>query len=140
MALFGKEKTKVKSKPQAADSGSMQDLYKDEGSVKSKDGVKSGAKDLAMAAQVLVRPLVTEKATNLSGIGKYVFVVSAKANKISVARAIQATYKVKPVAVNIMNIEGKRVSRGRIGGKRSDWRKAVITLKKGDTIKIYEGV
>lgn len=140
MALFGKEKKAPKAKTPAADSGSMQDLYKDEGAAKPKKGVKTNVKHSTEAARVLVRPLVTEKATTLANMGKYVFVVSTKANKISVARAVEATYGVKPVAVNMMNMDGKRVSRGRVSGQRSDWRKAIVTLKKGDTIKIYEGV
>lgn len=140
MALFGKDKKTTEAKTPAADSGSMQDLYKDEGVAKPKKGVKTSAKHLAETARVLVRPLITEKATNLVNIGKYVFVVSVNANKISVARAIEATYGVKPVSVNMINMDGKKVSRGRVSGQRSDWRKAIVTLKKGDTIKIYEGV
>ncbi len=140
MALFGKEKKETAVKASATDSGSMQDLYKDEVVSKPKKGVKTTSKKSADLAGVLVRPLVTEKATNLANVGKYVFVVSVNANKISIAKAVEELYGVKPVAVNIMNMEGKKVSRGRIGGQRSDWRKAIVTLKKGDTIKIYEGV
>lgn len=116
----------------------MQDLYQDSEAKPAK-----AAKPRISAietARVLVRPLVTEKATNLAAAGKYAFVVSKGANKISVARAVEAAYGVKPVAVNIMNMEGKKVSRGRVSGQRSDWRKAIVTLKKGETIKIYEGV
>jgi len=139
MALFGKEnktEPKTKAKAKSSSPSTMQDLYKEEGSPKP---VKSNFSRIA-GVNVLVRPLITEKATNLSASGKYVFVISRQANKISVARAIEAAYGVKPVAVNIMNMEGKRVSRGKVNGQRSDWRKAIVTLKPGQTIKIYEGV
>jgi large subunit ribosomal protein L23 len=139
MALFGKDK-KTSTQTKAAPAGSMQDLYKDEATNKSDHKVGKTKVSHAEAARVLVRPLITEKATNLATTGKYVFVVSKGANKISVARAVATIYGVKPQAVNILNMEGKRVSRGRIQGQRSDWRKAIVTLKPGETIKIYEGV
>jgi large subunit ribosomal protein L23 len=49
-------------------------------------------------------------------------------------------YKVKPLSVNIVKVKGKKVSRGRISGRRKDFKKAVVTLKKGETISVYEGV
>ena len=138
MALFGKDK-KTATQAKAAPAGSMQDLYKEE-PVKEKVKPGQARAAVAEAARFLVRPLITEKATNLTASNKYVFVVSSEANKIAVARAVAAIYGVKPVAVNMINMEGKRVNRGRIKGQRSDWRKAIVTLKPGDTIKIYEGV
>jgi large subunit ribosomal protein L23 len=92
------------------------------------------------AHRVLVKPLVTEKAANFGALNKYVFVVTANSNKLEVAKAITAVYGVKPVSINIVCVKGKAVSRGRIKGRRSDVKKAIITLKKGDSIKIYEGV
>ena len=71
---------------------------------------------------------------------KYIFVVERSANKIAVAKAIQAIYGVKPLSVNLLNVAGKVVRRGRISGRRKNWRKEIITLAKGETIKIYEGV
>lgn len=141
MALFGKEnktesKVKTRVKAKVSSPSTMQDLYKEENSSKPAKAHPSRIAEV----NVLVRPLVTEKATNLAASGKYVFVISEQANKISVAKAIEAVYGVKPVAVNIVNMEGKRVSRGRINGQRSDWRKAIVTLQSGQTIKIYEGV
>ncbi|MFA5886473.1 MAG: 50S ribosomal protein L23 [Patescibacteria group bacterium] len=89
---------------------------------------------------MLISPLITEKATNLSAENKYIFIVSDKANKIEIAKAIEALYQVKPLKVNLINVLGKKVVRGKIKGQRSSWRKAIITLAKGETIKIYEGV
>lgn len=144
MALFGKKKTVVKdgAKDQAQASASaqesMQDLYKETAVAATSD--KKERPGRVAAATILVKPLVTEKATNLSANHKYVFVVSARANKISVAQAIKSVYGVKPLKVNLINMEGKSVSRGRISGRRRNWRKAIVTLAKTDSIKIYEGV
>ncbi|NCU39513.1 50S ribosomal protein L23 [Candidatus Falkowbacteria bacterium] len=120
----------------------MKDLYADTAATKteSKKGKKVANINFQGASKVLVRPLVTEKATNLAAESKYVFVVHADANKISVAKSIQAIYGVKPLDVNMVNMKGKQVARGRIKGKRKDWKKAIVTLKKGETIAIYEGV
>jgi large subunit ribosomal protein L23 len=123
----------------------MQDLYNTSDSktptTKTKDGKKLAVNsNFKTAYKVLVKPLVTEKATHLGSINKYVFVVDKRANKISVARSIQAIYGVKPTQVNIMNMSGKKVSKGKVRGKRKDWRKAIVTLKAGENIKIYEGV
>ncbi|MDD5032006.1 MAG: 50S ribosomal protein L23 [Patescibacteria group bacterium] len=89
---------------------------------------------------MLLKPLVTEKATNLGVLNKYVFAVSPKANKIEIAEAIKAVYGVKPVGINIIKGEGKTVRSGRTFGKRKDWKKAIVALPAGKTIKIYEGV
>ena len=146
MALFGNIKTDASDKKAAPKKEevavSMKDLYT-EGSTKSVKASGAKAKKQASANdsyRVLVKPLVTEKATNLGAHNKYAFVVSLKANKISVAKAIEDTYGVKPLKVNIANVSGKKVARGKIRGQRKDWRKAVVTLPQGKTIKIYEGV
>jgi large subunit ribosomal protein L23 len=122
---------------------SMKDLYAAE--VVDKKTSKAGKKTASNsrfdgAFRVLVKPLVTEKATELANTNKYVFVITKPSNKIEVAKAIYAVYGVRPLDVNIVSMQGKRVSRGRIQGKRKDWKKAIVTLKKGDSIKIYEGV
>src|SRR3990167_3454723 len=62
------------------------------------------------------------------------------ANKIEVAKAIKEIYGIKPIGVNIMNRLGKKARYGRVSGRRKDWKKAIITLPKGETMKIYEGV
>ena len=147
MAIFSKTKTKSEgAKPEVKKdaSVSMQDLYSGASAKKVASGTtavkKTGVKNHETAYRVLIKPLITEKATNLSAENKYVFMVARSANKISVARAMEITYGVKPVAVNIINSDGKFVTRGRIKGQRSDSKKAIITLKAGDTIKVYEGV
>jgi len=91
-------------------------------------------------AGILIKPVVTEKAAGVNHLNQYVFMVAKKANKIDVAKAVTIFYGIKPVAVNIINVMGKKVARGKIKGQRSDWKKAIVTLPAGKTIQIYEGV
>ena len=92
------------------------------------------------AGQILLHPLVTEKAAQGETRGTYAFVVARQATKEQIRRALLATYGVTPSAVRIVNVEGKRVMFGRVRGKRSDWKKALVTLPKGQIIRIHEGV
>ena len=82
-------------------------------------------------------PLITEKFSFLSQQNKYIFRVALEANKIEIKRAIEKIYGVKVTDVNVMVLKGK-AKRLRIGqeGKTSKWKKAIVTLKKGDTIKL----
>ena len=84
--------------------------------------------------------MVTEKVSGLGALNKYVFAVANHTNKIQVAKAVKEIYGLKPLGVNIIKMEGKPARYGRISGKRKDWKKAIITLPAGQTIKIYEGV
>ncbi len=118
---------------------SMKDLYKKESKDKEKKQQKSERK-YGLAYRVLLRPLITEKASIMGTENKYFFEVSRDANKVEIAKAIEEVYGVKPVSVNIINMKGKKVRFGRILGKRKDWKKAIVTLPEGKTIKIYEGV
>jgi large subunit ribosomal protein L23 len=90
--------------------------------------------------EVLRRPLVTEKGTTLQTQGKYIFEVADDANKVQIKQAIEKSFKVTVMAVNIITVRGreKRVGRKQIVG--SPWKKAVVTLKPGDKIQIFEGV
>lgn len=138
-----KAKATKKDAPEAAaQAPTMADLYADnEDFKKSKSASGAKAKTaFADAYKVLAHPLITEKAATASSLNKYVFVVSGEANKLSVAQAIYAVYGVKPVKVNIVCQDGKAVTRGRIKGRRRDLKKAIVTLKKGDSIQVYEGV
>lgn len=91
-------------------------------------------------ANVLIKPVVTEKAATLNQLNQYVFMVANKANKIDVAKAVTIFYGIEPIAVNIIRVMGKKVARGKVKGQRSDWKKAIVTLPAGKTIQIYEGV
>lgn len=94
----------------------------------------------SLAFRVLVKPLVTEKSAVAESQNKYSFLVAKSANKNQVKIAIEETYGVKPAQVNIANIEGRRVRFGRTMGKRSDYKKAIVTLPSGKTIDIHSGV
>ncbi len=89
---------------------------------------------------VIVRPLVTEKAAVIAHAGQYSFLVAPNANRVAVRSAIKAMYGVLPESVNIQRVRGKFVRFGRATGQRSDWKKAIVTLPKGKTIDVYEGV
>jgi len=122
---------------------SMKDLYnendKKKGSTKAKSVFKRpGGKTLA--SKVLVKPLITEKATNLVEQNKYAFIVALNSNKIEIAKAVKDIYGVEVTAVNVIRMQGKRVARGKVKGKRSDFKKAIVSLKKGQNIELYEGV
>lgn len=108
--------------------------------VKKTSKSKDSKKIKGSAYRVLVKPLITEKVTELGEFNKYGFEVSVNTNKTEVAKAIKEVYGVTPISVNIMNMRGKRVRFGRTMGKKKDWKKAIITLKKGEKIEVYQGV
>ena len=86
--------------------------------------------------EVIKSPRITEKATVKAGENQYVFEVTDRSTKASIAKSIEALYKVKPVKVNIVNIPAKTVFvRGKVG-KKSAIKKAYVFLKKGDKIDL----
>ena len=90
---------------------------------------------------VIVRPLVTEKSTEqLERIGAYAFVVARDANKVQIAKAIESLFNVKVSDVRTMQYRGKEKRLGRFVGRRAAWKKAVVKLREGDSIEIFEGV
>ncbi|MDH5739228.1 MAG: 50S ribosomal protein L23 [Nitrospira sp.] len=89
--------------------------------------------------RVLVQPLLTEKITGLREKTNTVgFVVHPEANRVQVKQAIETLLKVKVEKVNLMNVRGKVKRLGRFSGKRSDWKKAFVTLKDGEKLEMYE--
>ncbi|MGH7274896.1 MAG: 50S ribosomal protein L23 [Nitrospiria bacterium] len=90
--------------------------------------------------EILLKPLLTEKSTALrETANKICFVVHSQANKIEVKRAVEEVLKVKVESVNILNMMGKTKKTGRFVGKRPDWKKAVVTLREGEKLDIFEG-
>ncbi|MGA6828673.1 50S ribosomal protein L23 [Nitrospira sp. NS4] len=88
---------------------------------------------------VLVQPLLTEKITGLREKTNTVgFVVHRDANRLQIKQAVEALLKVKVKKVNVMNVQGKTKRLGRFSGKRSDWKKAFVTLKEGEKLEMYE--
>lgn len=85
---------------------------------------------------IIKKPWVTERSTDLSALGKYVFLVQHEATKPEIRKAIKEIYKVDPVAVNIINRPAKRKGAGMRKGKQSGYKKAIVTLKKGQKIDV----
>jgi large subunit ribosomal protein L23 len=93
------------------------------------------------AYQVVQRPLLTEKGTRLKEeSNKYLFRVAKRANKVEIKQAIESLFKVTVVDVRTLPVRGKAKRLGRFQGKQADWKKAIATLKAGDSIELYEGV
>lgn len=90
---------------------------------------------------IIERPLVTEKSMAGAEQGKYTFRVSKDANKIEIARAVEQVFNVKVESVNTMTVKGKKKRVGRHPeGKTADWKKAIVSLKPGQKIEIFEGM
>ena len=90
---------------------------------------------------IIARPLITEKSTfQKDNQNQLSFEVDRRANKIEISSAVEKLFKVKVLNVNIINVEGKVKRQGRHSGKRKNWKKAIIKLKKGDHIDFFEGV
>src|SRR2546425_1243803 len=91
----------------------------------------------------IVRPVVSEKSTVLGEQGKYVFEVAPGANKIQIKRAVEEAFankKIQVTSVNIMHVPGKMRRLGRHAGMTRTWKKAVVTLKAGQRLDLFEGV
>ncbi len=90
------------------------------------------------ANDVLIRPVISEKTTEMMEQNKYVFRVSRNANKLNVRQAIKEVFGVQPFKINIMNMRGKTRRVRYEYGNRSAWKKAIVTLKPGDKIEIFD--
>lgn len=90
---------------------------------------------------VLLGPMLTEKGTLLKEKeNKVLFKVATAANKIEIRKAVEETFKVKVDSVATINCKGKIKRMGKHEGKRSDWKKAIITLKEGEKLDVIEGM
>jgi large subunit ribosomal protein L23 len=89
---------------------------------------------------VLLRPIITEKTTVLTGADKYVFEVDLRANKNQIKEAVQVAFNVRVMEVNTMVMKGKPKRFGRRVTNRPDWKKAIVTLVPGDKIELFEGI
>lgn len=90
--------------------------------------------------RILIKPTITEKSTILQESGKYTFEISPKANKIEVKEAVEKSFSVTVLDVNISKSRGKRKRYGPRMAKKPDIKKAVVTLKQGDRINLIEGL
>jgi len=89
---------------------------------------------------IIIRPVVTEKSMDLLADNKYTFIVDKKANKTEIKSAIEHIFKVDVEKVYTMNIKGKPKRMGRFEGKRPDRKKAIVALKAGQKIRLFEGM
>lgn len=94
----------------------------------------------SMAYRVLIEPWVTEAATAAMEQNKYIFKVSSEAGKPEIKKSVEEMYKVKVISVRTINIPRKLKNYGRTPGWKSGFKKAIVTLKKGDKIELFEGV
>lgn len=97
-----------------------------------------------LAAQIVLRPVISEKSMDETQRGKYTFAVHDDANKLMVKEAVEELFKVRVVEVNVLTTKAKEKSRnrrrGRTRGWTSPWKKAVVTVAPGDKIEFFEGV
>ncbi len=89
---------------------------------------------------LISKPYITEKVLLLKEEGnKVVFQIRKDTNKIELKNAVESIFNVKVENINTLNVKGKKKRLGRHEGKRADWKKAIVTLKEGDTIEYFEG-
>ena len=142
MALFGKKKpakggsasggkNDIKEKPE------MEPVHEE---VEKKDEAKPTTKlpkgGDSRAYQAVISPHVTEKASNLGALNKYIFKVSKNAGKIEIKNAIEKMYEVEVKDVAVMNVPAKFRRVGRHEGEKPGYKKAIVTLKEGNKIEI----
>jgi len=90
---------------------------------------------------ILKRPLLTEKIANLQDTrNQYAFEVDTRANKIEIKQIIEKKFGVHVLSVRTMNMQGKMKTLGRFTGRRSNWKKAVVTIKPGEKLVVFENV
>ncbi len=88
--------------------------------------------------QIIERPIITEKSVALAGTGTYTFAVSRQTTKSEIAKSIENLYSVDVVDVRVSTVKGKTVRRKTGMGKENDWKKALVRLKKGQTLKAFD--
>jgi large subunit ribosomal protein L23 len=91
--------------------------------------------------EIIRRPIVTEKTTlQKEANNQLSFEVDQRANRIEIKKAVETLFNVRVSAVQTMNVNGKYTRRGRVLGKKRDWKKALVRLMPGERIEFFEGV
>jgi len=94
-----------------------------------------------IANEIIKRPLITEKTSiQKERYNQLTFEVDPRANRIEIKRAVESAFNVRVSAVKTLQVTGKIKRRGRILGKRRDWKKAIVSLMPGERIDFFEGV
>ena len=90
--------------------------------------------------EIIIKPLITEKTSIQKELNNQLtFEVDRRANRIEIKQAIESIFSVRVAAVKTMQVTGKTKQRGRITGKRRDWKKAIVKLMPGERIDFFEG-
>ncbi len=93
---------------------------------------------------ILIKPILTEKATSSNDKGMFSFIVDKKANKVQVKKAVEKTYNVNVISVNTINVLGKSISKftktGIVSGRKPSYKKAIVKLKEGEFIDFYSQI
>lgn len=89
---------------------------------------------------IILKPVITEKATILREGNKYAFRVHPKANKVQIRQAVESIFDVSVESVRTVKVPSKPKRQGLYAGRRSGWKKAYVTLKAGDSIEFVENV
>ena len=92
------------------------------------------------ATQIIIRPIVSEKSYVLATAGKYTFRVHEDAHKTQIRQAVEELFDVKVLDVRTMSVKGKPKRRGFTTGHRRSWRKAIVQVREGDSIPIFQGL
>ena len=92
------------------------------------------------ASQVIIRPVVSEKSFVLAEAGKYTFRVADKAHKTQIRQAVEQLFDVKVVEVRTSSVKSKPKRRGQTKGRTRSWKKAIVEVREGDTIPIFQGL
>ncbi|HEY3829436.1 MAG TPA: 50S ribosomal protein L23 [Solirubrobacteraceae bacterium] len=91
-------------------------------------------------SQVLIRPVVSEKSYVLSAAGKYTFRVHSNAHKTEIRQAVEALFDVHVVSVRTASVKSKPKRRGSTTGRTRSWKKAIVEVRSGETIPIFQGL
>jgi large subunit ribosomal protein L23 len=91
------------------------------------------------ASQVILAPVLSEKSYEGATHGTYTFKVHPSSHKTQIRQAVEELFEVKVARVNVIKVQAKPKRRGQIKGTRPGWKKAVVQLRAGDTIEIFEG-
>jgi large subunit ribosomal protein L23 len=91
------------------------------------------------ASQVILTPIVSEKSYAATTRGSYTFKVHPDSHKTQIRQAVEELFDVKVERVNVIKVQAKPKRRGLVKGVRPGWKKAVVQLRAGDTIEIFQG-
>lgn len=95
---------------------------------------------MADLRSIIRRPIISERTMDLLAENKYTFEVDIKATKPQIREAVEQIFNVDVEKVNTMRVRGKKRRMGRSEGKRPDWKKAIVTVKEGQRIELFEGL